>query len=105
MQTIPLDQAEGHLAVLRTDWLIALLLFILQSALYGLGQSGVSLGVFTRGLTVILPPFQAAFLGGGGLPTYPAAGELAHALLYGAGLVAGAVAVLVYRPLGSGGRA
>ena len=90
--------------VVRTDWLIAFLVSILQSVLYSLEQSGAPLSGFTRALTRGLPPFEIGSVGMGAV-SYPTPGELTHALLYGAGLVAIALLVLRFRPLGSGGRA
>jgi hypothetical protein len=91
-------------ATLRTDWLIALLVFILQGALHSLQAQGAKLGPVTLALAKGLPPFHLAAIGGAGL-AYPATGDLIHILLYSAGLVALAVVLLVRRPLGSGGRA
>lgn len=90
--------------LLRADWMIALLLSILQGVLYTLERSDAPLSGFTRMLVHALPPFQAGSVGLGAL-AYPSGSELTHAVLYGAGLVAIALVVLAFRPLGSGGRA
>jgi hypothetical protein len=89
--------------LLRSDWLIALLVFVLQSALHSLGANGVEVGPMTRGIERALPPFHLGAIGR--TVEYPLPVDFAHALLYGAALVAIAVAIVVYRPLGSGGRA
>lgn len=87
--------------VLRSDWLIALLLFVLQTALQAAQRGGVELGIITRNLARALPPFHLGSI----TTTYPSSLELTHALLYGLGLVVTAMVVLTHRPMGSGGRA
>jgi len=89
-------------ALLRTDWLIAILFMFLQTLLHGLVSAGAEIGGFTRAVERILPPFHLAQAAG--VSGYPGGAALAHVLLYGAGLVAIGLAVLRYRPLGSGGR-
>lgn len=88
--------------LLRSDWLIALLVFVLQSALQAALRGGANLGVITRGLAEGLPPFHLA---SATARSYPAPAELAHAGAYGLALVVIAVLVLGHRPMGSGGRA
>lgn len=90
--------------LLRADWMIAFLISVLQSVLYGLQQNGAPLSTFSKLLLRVLPPFQT---GSSSLGTmaYPSTPELTHALVYGAALLALALAVLALRPLGSGGRA
>jgi hypothetical protein len=91
--------------LLRADWLIAFLVSILETVLHGLETNGVALGALTRALARVLPPFHVAAQGIRVAPTYPSSADLTHAVLYGIGLVALAVTLLMYRPLGSGGRA
>ena len=93
--------------VVRVDWLIAFLIQILQSVLYGLDQAGAPISGFTRALAHALPPFQftstrTAFFSSVG---YASTADLTHALLYGLGLLMLGFAVLTLRPMGSGGRA
>ena len=97
--------------VVRADWAIAFTVSMLQSILYGLEKAGAPLSAFTKWLAHVLPPFHlgstatmspAAL----GVPTsaYPTGAELLHALSYGVGILGVAMAVLRFRPLGSGGR-
>ena len=88
--------------VLRSDWLIALLIYILQTVLQAVMRNGAELGPITRAIAGGLPPFQ---IGSAAQATYPTPVELAGALLYGLALVVTAVLVLSFRPMGSGGRA
>jgi ABC-type transport system involved in multi-copper enzyme maturation permease subunit len=89
--------------LLRSDWLVALLLMFLQSLLHTLVASGAELTGFTRAVERALPPFHLAKVTGT-VATWPTSAELTHALLYGGGLVVLALVVVTYRPLGSGGR-
>lgn len=88
--------------LLRADWLIGLLLFILQTVLTELTRQGAATGRTVQLLAQVLPPFQ---LGSPARPGMPAGLELAQALLYGGAMVVAAVAILTVRPMGSGGRA
>lgn len=88
--------------VLRADWLIGLLLFILQTVLNEVTKGGTTGHWMTRFLAEVLPPFHLGSLARPGLPAGP---ELAHALLYGGAMVAAGVVILTARPMGSGGRA
>lgn len=90
--------------LLRADWMIAFLISVLQSVLYGLQQNGAPLSTFSKLLLRVLPPFQTGSSSFGTM-AYPSTPELTHALVYGAALLALALAVLALRPLGSGGRA
>ena len=87
--------------VTRRDWAAAGLIYVLQSVLHMLHTQVRSLGGFGRAVHDILPPFHVAAL----TRPEPTAGELWHALLYGFALVIAALALLRWRPLGSGGRA
>ena len=90
--------------VSRVDWLIAFLISILQGVLSGMTRAGVELRGFTAVLRELLPPFHLSEVGFGPL-RYATGSELAHTVLYGAGLLALALLALNLRPLGSGGRA
>ena len=98
--------------VLRADWVFAFTISLVQSILHGLERVGAPLSEFTRLLAHALPPLHIGSAEGlasrfvqGGRLAYPTSGELTHALLYGAGILCLALAVLRVRPLGSGGRA
>ncbi|MEO8200390.1 MAG: hypothetical protein ABI679_07715 [Gemmatimonadota bacterium] len=84
----------------RADWLFAILVFIVQSVLHGLSQNHVVLPAFWNFIAMILPPFHLTSLD----QPMPPGPQLAHVLLYGLGFVLAALAVLRWRPLGSGGR-
>jgi hypothetical protein len=88
--------------VLRADWLLAFMIYMLQSMLFSFHSSpNFQLPGFWDFLYRILPPFHLVSVN-----TLPLTGpRLAHVLLYGAGLVLAALAVLRWRPLGAGGRA
>jgi hypothetical protein len=88
--------------VLRSDWLLALLVFILETVLHQLQAGGARLGLVTRVLARGLPPFH---LGSATDPSFPNSVQLLHALLYGAAMVLAALAILSFRPMGRGGRA
>jgi hypothetical protein len=84
----------------RHDWLAAVLLMLAQSGIGGLR----SLGLWsTRVWDVVygaLPPFHLVRL----QDPLAQTSELWHAGLYGVGLVLAGVALLHWRPLGSGSR-
>ncbi|MEP7324771.1 MAG: hypothetical protein ABI836_02385 [Gemmatimonadota bacterium] len=88
----------------RADWLIALLVLVLQSILAGFSAAPAAmqmhLSPFWDFIFRILPPFHLVSVNAQPL-TGP---HLAHVLLYGAGLVLAALALLRWRPLGAGGR-
>ncbi|MGQ0702802.1 MAG: hypothetical protein ACT4PM_06685 [Gemmatimonadales bacterium] len=101
--------------VIRGDWVFAFTISVVQSILRLLELSGAQLSGFTRTLAHVMPPFHVGSTGlTGSSPAalrslslsvvYPSGSELTHALLYGAGILALALAVLTFRPLGSGGR-
>lgn len=85
----------------RRDWIVAALLYALQVLLYTWQHAGMTLGPLARALHAALPPFHGAALG----RPLPAVADLWHALAYAAAMVFAALAVLRWRPLGSGGRA
>jgi hypothetical protein len=88
--------------MLRADWLIALLVLVLQSVLNGFqSEAQLHLPAFWNFIYRMLPPFHLVNANAPPL-TGP---QLTHVLLYGAGLVLAALAVLRWRPLGAGGRA
>lgn len=89
--------------MLRRDWIIAILIMILQNVLHSMDAARTGLSAVARGILFLLPPLHAAG-SGPGIAGYPGRGDLLHALAYGAGLVVAAVLILTRRPLGSGGR-
>lgn len=88
--------------VLRIDWLLAVLLLMGQAMLNGLSRSeNFELPAFWEFVLRILPPFHLTQVN-----SPPLSGsQMAHVLLYGAGLILAALAILRWRPLGVGGRA
>jgi hypothetical protein len=86
--------------LVRLDWLVAVLILLVQTVMSKLQQEGLEPGPVSRLVYHVLPPFHLITLGG----PVPTGGALVHVLLYGAGLVIGAVVVLIFRPLGAGGR-
>lgn len=87
-------------AFLRGDWLIGLLVLIVQSVLYAMKRSGVDLPAIWDFVLTILPPIYLASLNS----PMPSGSALTHVLLYGAGLVIAGLILLRLRPLGAGGR-
>jgi hypothetical protein len=85
---------------LRYDWLIGLLVLIVQGVLFSLSRNGVDFPAIWDFVLTILPPIYQASLNSPPL-TGPA---LTHVLLYGAGLVIAGLILLRLRPLGAGGR-
>jgi ABC-type transport system involved in multi-copper enzyme maturation permease subunit len=85
----------------RRDWLFAALLYAMEVVLHFLRSSGAHLGAVGRLVYTILPPYHVASIE----RPVPAGAELWGAVAWGAGLVLAALAVLRWRPLGSGGRA
>jgi len=86
--------------IMRRDWMAAVLILIVQGLLGVLVGSGLATSSLARALLRVLPPFQLVRLRG----PLPAGGELTYALVYGLVLLAGALAVLRWRPLASGAR-
>ncbi|MEO8294975.1 MAG: hypothetical protein ABI613_05610 [Gemmatimonadota bacterium] len=86
--------------MIRADWLFALLALIVDTVLSQLKSSGVKLSLILNAIATVLPPFHLVKLPGAN----PSGSALMHVLLYGAGLVLAALAVLRWRPLGTGGR-
>jgi len=84
----------------RRDWVVAALLFIVYSVLHGLLSKGVPLGSLARTIHAVLPPYHA-----GSLDSQLSSGDIRGALVYGVAMVLAAMAVLTWRPMGSGGRA
>lgn len=85
----------------RRDWLFAALLYAMEVVLHFLRSSGAQLGAVGRLVYAILPPYHVASIE----RPVPAGAELWAALAWGSGLVLAALALLRWRPLGSGGRA
>lgn len=87
------------------DWLLAFLVYFLQARLHDVKElfamMGNDLPRSVELLHAVLPPFHLASPG----VDLPSGSELIHVLCYGAALVIGALLVLAWRPLGSGGRA
>lgn len=84
----------------RADWLVALLFMLVESILGGLKRGGIDLPAVWDFVATILPPFHLVSVNS----PLPAGTPLVHVLLYGAGLVLAALAVIRWRPLGAGGR-
>ena len=84
----------------RYDWLLGMLVLIVQSVLYSLRRGGVDLPAIWDFVLTILPPIYLASLNSP-FPTGPA---LTHVVLYGAGLVIAGLVLIRLRPLGAGGR-
>ena len=84
----------------RADWLLGLLVLIVQAVLFNLHRGGVDLPAAWDFVLTILPPFFQASLNYP-MPTGPL---LTHILLYGSGLVIAGLVLLHVRPLGAGGR-
>lgn len=82
----------------RLDWLFAISVMIMQNILHQLRSRGLS--PFWRTLESLLPPFHLADY----RSPLPTGTGLLHILLYGAGVLALALAILRWRPLGVGGR-
>jgi len=85
---------------MRSDWLVALIVYMTSAMLNGMEGGGVKLPAVWHFVAKILPPFHLANV----QSAPPTGAALAHVLLYGAGLVLAALAVLRWRPLGVGGR-
>lgn len=86
--------------LVRLDWLVAVLLLLVQTVLFKLQQSGLDPGPTARLIYRALPPFHLVSLDA----PLASGASLVHVLLYGGGLVIGAVLILSIRPLGAGGR-
>ena len=84
----------------RRDWLLALLVYILQAVVHGLKSGGALFGWLGNTLDAVLPPFHLCDVRG----PLPEGAALAHLLLYSGGLVGAALLLLWRRPMGSGGR-
>lgn len=87
-------------AFLRGDWLMGLLVLIVQSVLYAMQRNGVDLPAIWDFVLTILPPIYLASLNS----PMPSGSALTHVLLYGAGLLIAGLILLRLRPLGAGGR-
>lgn len=93
----------------RRDWAIGVSLYLGQSALHGAREAGMPVPAFLRELTPLLPPFHLVQFGGMTGPevvggTVPTGWDLVHYLGYATGLVGIGIAVLLFRPMGSGGK-
>lgn len=93
----------------RRDWAIGVSLYLGQSALHGAREAGMPLPGWLWEVTPLLPPFH--LVGFGEMEgrefvsaALPSGWDLAHYLGYAAGLVGIGVAVLLLRPMGSGGK-
>lgn len=91
-------------SVVRADWAVAFVLSAVQSILHGLEVAGIAMSSFTRTVAHVLPPFHIGSFSMTQAPGYPTGSELVHALLYGAGILLVTMLLLLFRPLGSGGR-
>ena len=86
--------------LVRHDWLLGMVVLMMQGTLHALQRGGVDLPSFWDFVYRILPPIYQASLN----EPFPHGALLTHIVLYGAGLVASALLLLRLRPLGSGGR-
>lgn len=84
----------------RRDWLFALVVFLLQTVMHGLSSGGLTFGPVAGAIYTVLPPFHLLELGA----PPPQGANLAHVVGYGTTLVLGALALLRWRAMGSGGR-
>lgn len=82
------------------DWILAALVYILEMVLHEVAATNL-FGPLLRWLSAVLPPFHLL----SGRAPFPAGLDLLHVIAYGVALVAGALALLRWRALGSGGRA
>jgi len=86
--------------LVQHDWLLGMVVLMLQGVLHALQKGGVDLPSFWKVVYKILPPIYQASLN----DPFPQGAMLLHILLYGCGLVAAALLILSMRPLGAGGR-
>lgn len=91
--------------VTARDWLVVFLLYFMQrrmeEAQEMLTRIGQAVPKLVDVAVTVLPPFGLTM----DIGTLPSGQGLLHAILYGVAMVAIALAVLILRPLGSGGRA
>jgi hypothetical protein len=87
-------------AFTRGDWLLGLLVLIVQFTLTAMLRGGVDLPPSWDFVQKILPPLQLSAVD----RPLPSGSALAHVLLYGIGLVVAGLLLLRLRPLGAGGR-
>ncbi len=93
----------------RRDWAIGVSLYLGQLALHGAREAGMPLPALLRELTPLLPPFHLVQFGGMEGREFvgaalPVGWDLLHYLGYAAGLLGIGIAVLLFRPMGSGGK-
>ena len=86
--------------LVRHDWLLGMVILMMQGTLHALRRGGVDLPSFWDFVYRILPPIYQASLN----EPFPRGAMLTHILLYGIGLVTAALLILRLRPLGAGGR-
>ncbi|HEX5386880.1 MAG TPA: hypothetical protein VFW66_09290 [Gemmatimonadales bacterium] len=85
---------------LRRDWLVAVLLLLLQATLGFAETTGFASHPLTETVYALLPPFHLV----GVQRPLPTGGALLYVALYGVALAAAALAVLRWRPLSTGAR-
>lgn len=86
--------------LVRHDWLLGMVVLMMQGTLHALQRGGVDLPSFWDFVYRILPPIYQASLN----EPFPHGTLLTRILLYGTGLVVSALLLLRLRPLGAGGR-
>lgn len=86
--------------LIRRDWAIAALLYILETIMHAVHSQGGRIGWLGRAIYEALPPYHVASLDGS-----PTPGDVWGAIAYGVAIVLAGLAVLRWKALGSGGRA
>lgn len=86
--------------LVRLDWLVAALVYLVQNVMNKMQTGGLELGPVARVIYYLLPPFHLAAIGA----PVPSGSSLMYVLAWGVGLPLAAVFVLANRPLGAGGR-
>lgn len=91
--------------VTARDWLVVFLIYFMQRRMQDVhdmfARSGQELPGSIDTILAVLPPFHVVAQIG----ELPSGQDLVHVLLYGVAMVGIALAVMAFRPLGSGGRA
>lgn len=86
--------------MIRRDWAIGALLYILETILHSLQEHGGQIGRIGRAIYTVLPPYHA-----GTLDASVTTGGIWSAVAYGVAIVLAALAIIRWGALGSGGRA
>ena len=86
--------------LIRRDWAIAALFYILETVLHAVQSQGGRVGWLARAIYTALPPYHVA-----SVDASPTPGDVWGAVAYGVAIVLAGLAVLRWKALGSGGRA